>query len=229
MAGDERVRHCRLCDLNVYNFAELTRDEIRALIARSEGRLCGRLYRRADGTIITRDCPTGLAALRQRMSRFANAGLGALLSMWAFATGCATTGRQRSSIELSVETAATPRPALFTGVVRYQGEPLPGTTVVLRDELTKRELRTVTDVNGAFAIPGQAGNYLVEVALAGFTTVTRGHVQLKDNEVTRAAVNMQAGERAELGITVVAGGLDVDIRDSTISTTFSQDLINKLP
>jgi len=25
MAGDERVRHCSLCSLNVYNFAEMTR------------------------------------------------------------------------------------------------------------------------------------------------------------------------------------------------------------
>src|SRR5437763_488881 len=28
MAGDERVRHCTLCSLNVYNFAEMTRDEV---------------------------------------------------------------------------------------------------------------------------------------------------------------------------------------------------------
>lgn len=63
MAGDERVRHCTLCSLNVYNFAEMTRDEIRALLLRTEGRVCGRLYRRADGTLLTSDCPTGLRAL----------------------------------------------------------------------------------------------------------------------------------------------------------------------
>ena len=51
------MRHCTLCDLNVYNFAELTREEIRALLT-SEGRVCGRLYRRADGTLLTRDCPS---------------------------------------------------------------------------------------------------------------------------------------------------------------------------
>ena len=39
MEGDERVRHCAVCNLNVYNFAEMTRDEVNALIARSEGRL----------------------------------------------------------------------------------------------------------------------------------------------------------------------------------------------
>jgi hypothetical protein len=69
MAGDDRVRHCTLCSLNVYNFAEMTREEVRELLVRTEGRVCARLYRRADGTVITRDCPTGLRALRRRASR----------------------------------------------------------------------------------------------------------------------------------------------------------------
>src|SRR3954447_1868937 len=73
MAGDERVRHCTLCGLHVYNFAEMTRAEVRDLLARTEGRVCARLYRRADGTVLTRDCPTGLRAMRQRASRVAAA------------------------------------------------------------------------------------------------------------------------------------------------------------
>src|SRR5204863_4095976 len=73
MAGDERVRHCTLCSLNVYNFAEMTRDEVRELLVRTEGRVCARLYRRADGTVLTRDCPAGLRALRRRASRAAAA------------------------------------------------------------------------------------------------------------------------------------------------------------
>lgn len=32
MDGDERVRHCALCDLNVYNFADMTRAEICELL-----------------------------------------------------------------------------------------------------------------------------------------------------------------------------------------------------
>src|SRR5580765_7666474 len=87
MAGDERVRHCTLCSLNVYNFAEMTRDEVRELLVRTEGRVCARLYRRADGTVLTRDCPTGLRAMRQRASRVAAALIAALLSLPAMAFG----------------------------------------------------------------------------------------------------------------------------------------------
>ena len=61
MRGDDRVRFCGLCSKNVYNFAKMSRAEIAALIANTEGRVCGRLFRRADGTVLTSDCPVGLA------------------------------------------------------------------------------------------------------------------------------------------------------------------------
>ena len=65
MAGDDRARFCNECRLNVYNIAAMTQAEAEALIAETEGRLCARIYQRSDGTIITRDCPVGLARLRR--------------------------------------------------------------------------------------------------------------------------------------------------------------------
>ncbi len=67
MVGDERVRHCEACDLNVYNIAAMTADEANALLEGAEGRICGRLWRRFDGTVITRDCPVGLQIIRRKM------------------------------------------------------------------------------------------------------------------------------------------------------------------
>ena len=63
MRGDERARFCGQCQLNVYNLSGMTRQEAERLIASREGRLCVRFYRRADGTILTKNCPVGLAAL----------------------------------------------------------------------------------------------------------------------------------------------------------------------
>lgn len=57
MPGDDRVRFCWACSRSVYNIAALTSDEAAALIAGREGRLCARLFRRADGTVVTADCP----------------------------------------------------------------------------------------------------------------------------------------------------------------------------
>src|SRR5258708_20071013 len=67
MTGTNRVRHCSACNLNVYNFSAMTQDEIDDLVSGSRGsRLCVRIYRRADGTMLTEDCPRGLCALVAR-------------------------------------------------------------------------------------------------------------------------------------------------------------------
>ena len=65
MTGDERVRHCRQCDMNVYNLSEMPEDKALKLVNEREGRLCIQFYRRADGTMITKDCPVGLRAIRK--------------------------------------------------------------------------------------------------------------------------------------------------------------------
>jgi hypothetical protein len=68
MKGDDRVRHCASCKLNVYNVKELTGAEVEALVMRPQGQLCVRLYRRWDGTVLTRDCPVGLQRARMRVA-----------------------------------------------------------------------------------------------------------------------------------------------------------------
>ena len=82
MIGDERVRHCSECNLNVYNFSAMTEREINQLIAANQGRrLCSRFYRRSDGMILTQDCPWSLRMVARKASRFASAVLTALMSV----------------------------------------------------------------------------------------------------------------------------------------------------
>jgi len=57
MIGNERKRFCGDCKLNVYNLSGMTRAEAENLLINSEGRLCVRFYKRADGTVLTQDCP----------------------------------------------------------------------------------------------------------------------------------------------------------------------------
>jgi hypothetical protein len=83
MMGDERVRFCSECNLSVYNLSSMTRSEAETLIARSEGRLCVKFYRRRDGAIITQDCPVGLRAMRRRVSHVAKAFCSMLFGLMA--------------------------------------------------------------------------------------------------------------------------------------------------
>lgn len=83
MVGDERSRYCDRCNLHVYNLSGMTRRAAEALVTSNEGRLCVRFYRRPDGTILTRNCPVGLTALRRRAARAATATLTAVLGFFA--------------------------------------------------------------------------------------------------------------------------------------------------
>jgi hypothetical protein len=73
MIGDERRRFCGACKLNVYNFSGMSQREAENLLLNSEGRLCVRFYKRADGTILTKDCPIGWQAIKRRVSKIATA------------------------------------------------------------------------------------------------------------------------------------------------------------
>ncbi len=70
MVGNNRQRHCGDCKLDVYNLSGMTKSEAENLIMNAEGRVCARFFRRADGTVITKDCPVGWQAVKQRMSKF---------------------------------------------------------------------------------------------------------------------------------------------------------------
>lgn len=64
MDGDERARFCGQCEKNVYNISEMSSREAVNLVREKEGRLCVRFYRRADGTVMTDNCPVGLRRIR---------------------------------------------------------------------------------------------------------------------------------------------------------------------
>ncbi len=66
MVGDDKVRFCGQCEKNVYNLSALPRDEAEALLSAREGKMCVRLYKRADGTVLTSDCPVGVTRRRRR-------------------------------------------------------------------------------------------------------------------------------------------------------------------
>lgn len=66
MSGDDRARFCGKCEKNVYDLSAMTRAEAEAFLARAEGRVCVRFYRRFDGTILTADCSRGVRRRRRR-------------------------------------------------------------------------------------------------------------------------------------------------------------------
>jgi hypothetical protein len=229
MAGDERVRHCTLCELNVYNFADMTRDEVRDLLMQTEGRVCARMVRRADGTLLTRDCPTGLRALRRRASRMATAVIAAMLALSGVAFG-RTPDRMRvkrngSKVKIETMRASTTQPAAFNGIVEVDGSSLPGATVTITSEATNTTRTTVTDADGRFVAPRlDPGDYSVRVELSGFAPAVISHLPLQANQITSARVLLRM-----TSCTVLVGAVGPEPMGNGISTTFGAKLINDLP
>ena len=79
MEGDSDVRYCGSCKKHVYNLSMMSRPEAEAVLvaAKATEGMCVRLYRRADGTVITDDCPIGVSRRRfwRRTSGLAAAGI----------------------------------------------------------------------------------------------------------------------------------------------------------
>jgi hypothetical protein len=90
MGGDEQARFCRQCSKNVFNLSAMTRVQIADLIREKEGKFCGRFYRRADGRMLTADCPSRLRQMRERLARIG----GALCALALSLLGCSRQASQ---------------------------------------------------------------------------------------------------------------------------------------
>jgi len=88
-SSEDKVRSCQSCKLNVYNVKNMNAGEIQSLLqtdAAQNGRLCIQIYRRADGTLLTEDCPRGLARVRQLSTRLWSKAAACLAAIWALAS-----------------------------------------------------------------------------------------------------------------------------------------------
>jgi hypothetical protein len=85
MVGNDRVRHCAACAKDVHNLSSMTEAEVQAFfdVATTNAVVAGTplpcvaFYERADGTILTQDCPVGVRRRRLRNLLATAMGLGA--------------------------------------------------------------------------------------------------------------------------------------------------------
>ncbi len=182
MEGDAKKRFCGQCSLYFYNVSALSRGEAEALIARAEGRLCMRLYRRADGTVITRDCPVGLRAVRRRVARAAGATFAAVLSFLSVplaalahvSQGQAVTSQTKFKVKRSPSKSADSLLKLEGTVYDIFDAVVSGASVTLvrEGEEVKRERDTSDE--GVFSFGSlRPGSYTLVISSPGFSTFTK--------------------------------------------------------
>jgi hypothetical protein len=109
MAGDNRKRFCGDCKLHVYNLSGMTTYDAENLLRLSEGRLCVRYFERADGTVLTQECPVGWARVKRRLSMASAAVFGLFLSFVGLFGVTSGFGR-RNVVMGDIAPFATPTP-----------------------------------------------------------------------------------------------------------------------
>lgn len=117
MIGDDRTRYCGACKLNVHNLSGMTRDEAENLLTNSSGRLCVRFYQRADGTVLTQDCPVGWAKIKQRANVFATAAFSLLVSLFGSFAFVSLFPKPKEFAKKLPVIFATPTPEALTGAI----------------------------------------------------------------------------------------------------------------
>ena len=223
MVGNERVRHCAECNLNVYNLSAMTERQTRQLLEGNSGkRVCLRLYRRADGTIITQDCPWGFRALKRRATRFASALFSAVLSV---AIAKAQPVQQQNPQPTQEDRER--KSGLAITVVDQQGAVLPHAEVILTGPKTKPGPQTtgVTDGMGKVEFPSLApGEYTVTVDAKYFITERQSGIQLAAGKLSSLVITMKIDPKAAATVEVgIVSEAPLMQRDAQVSHTFEMD------
>ncbi len=218
MTGDEKKRHCELCELSVYNIEAMTAFEVELLFTKTNGRLCGRIRRRADGTVVTKQCPKGLRDYGKRVSRITGAAMTAILAAFSFSYGQSTSNQTKND-EANTEQQDVKK-TVVTGIVRDKtGAVIPGAAVqFLKEEGVGFKRTVATNVDGIFEISNLIeGVYRVSASTAGFKTMRYENVIVEKDRIRTLDFEMEpSGETVVVG--VFADSL-IDFDKTDISTT----------
>jgi hypothetical protein len=231
MTGDNRVRFCGECQLNVYNFAELTRTEAEDLLRTAEGRICGRLYRRADGTILTKDCPVGLRAVRRRVAKVATAAFAALVSLASAAAGQKQSDKdkackQQVRITTKVEKDSSDRAKLIGTLLDQNGAVIAGAEIKVINHQTKETESFRSNDEGQFSKRDlAAGVYDAIINAPGFKELKVRELKIASGET----VVIQAILLVNVEVLTGVVGLMEEPLSTSDMTIFKGDLIRKLP
>jgi len=193
MTGDDRRRMCGQCNLHVHNIAGLTAPEVEELIAKRDGPICVRLHRRADGTVITRDCPVGLRAYQKRITRYAVAAFASVLSLFSVSYG-----QKDDKIAGPPQTKYsknTPGDFVIRGnVVDPNDAVVPGAKIKLFVEGKKKPFKSMSDSEGRYEFSKlDAGVYKFVIELQGFKKSIYEDVVIGKEKVKELKLMLEPG------------------------------------
>ena len=208
MIGNDRVRFCEHCTLQVHNISEMTRAEALRLAYLSNGRLCVRYYFTAKDEIVTRTPGSPrLYRIGRRVSRLTTGALSATLSISAAFAEPASMVRHDNAVVSRLRDAENifaSGGSLVGTVTDPNGALIPGVSVVITNAQTQFEMHGTTNYLGVFRFDGlAAGSYFLGLKAPGFAALQMADIYV-DGPETNVSYTM-----ALAATTSLVGGLGI--------------------
>ena len=187
MVGNESVRYCPECKLNVYNFSTMSDEEIEQIVSGNQQRLCARVRQRPDGTVMTRNSSAKLSIVMRRISRVAHIALTAAISV-----SPATARPPHKTPEQNLFQIQLRPTGIALTVVDSSGATIPKARITILNEKTKTEIKGETDANGQFRVSELPdGTYEITVDVFGFETFKQSHVDVPNRVPLKLQLHRQ--------------------------------------
>ncbi len=172
MIGNETVRYCPECKLDVYNLSNLSDRQVNKIVSGRQQRLCARVIRRQDGTVVTHTPRLGFSILLRRISKVASVALAASISLGPAVAGTSPTTSRCDLIQIQQDVSE-----INLVVTDSIGVPISKASVTVVNEETRIKVTGETDVRGQFRTPElPVGNYEITIDRAGFQTLKQTHI-----------------------------------------------------
>jgi hypothetical protein len=212
MSGDERKRYCEECQRFVYDFSKMTHRQIEAIVATSGGRLCARLTRKEDGSLLTLEIPPLTYSINRRPLPVASAVMTVILSVNAAGVPQPLTLPQSPLVQIQqnlkktdVNMPAQPGAATLLGILLDPaGAVIPGAKVTLINEGTREERSIVSSTQGEYRFAQlPQGVYTLEVVATGFMTTKVVEIKVQAGQEHRVDATLEANsETVTMGVIV---------------------------
>jgi hypothetical protein len=182
MLGNEQVRFCKNCNINVYNISNMSKKQAEFLISNKEGRLCATFYRRTNGTILTQNYPARILNIKRLVIKVVGVAFTMLLSFNITSYGQITSKTNEQSLKTSIFTKNSP--SSIAGRIYDETEAvINGAEIILINEANEKTISTTSDEYGKYKISIlEPGLYTMKVEYPGFVRFAKTHIIVRRNK-----------------------------------------------
>ena len=208
MIGNERVRFCEHCHLHVTNISALPRQEAMRLVSRSEGRLCVRFMKSADGSVVTKQLPQALHQISRRVSRIAAGAFTATLSLSSAAAQTRPTNTNEPveaarsmARDRNITEGASDTGTIGGLIYDPMGAVVPGARVILIGP-SSQQIAISSEAGDYRFLNLKPGNYKLNVNAVGFTAAEITDIVI-DQSPAQIDVTLEVAQFTQLSGVIV--------------------------